>query len=218
MNSPATGGPGIIGPVRAGETLTATMDDIEDEDGLTAAVFAYQWVRSGTDIDEATSFTYTVTDDDEGKAIKVRVTFTDDDGNEGFGQIFPRFNEKLLRLGLLSRQMYADSNLLRANVSGRNLSPSSMSVEEFKDKAVEENGLFVLREWKVEDGGEEKRACRRLRLNFAVCEASGDSYAIYGYIDDGLAYKMCLSASLSPINSPEEPDARKYSKRLYFLC
>ena len=203
MNSPATGGPGIIGPVRASETLTATMDDIEDEDGLTAAVFAYQWVRFGTDIDEATSFTYTV---------------TDDDGDEGFGQIFPRFNEKLLRLGLLSRQMYADSNLLRANVSGRNLSPSSMSVEEFKDKAVEENGLFVLREWKVEDGGEEKRACRRLRLNFAVCEASGDSYAIYGYIDDGLAYKMCLGASLSPINSPEEPDARKYSKSLYFLC
>ena len=52
----------------AGETLTATTDDIEDEDGMTAAVFAYQWVRSGTDIDEATSFTYTVTDDDEGKA------------------------------------------------------------------------------------------------------------------------------------------------------
>ena len=80
MNSPATGGPGIIG------TLPATTDDIEDENGLTAAVFAYQWVRSGTDIDEATSSTYTVTDYDEGKAIKVRVTFTDDDGNEGFGQ------------------------------------------------------------------------------------------------------------------------------------
>ena len=119
------------------------------------------------------------------------------------------------RLGLLSRQMYADSSLLRANVSGRNLSPSSMSVEEFKDKAVEENGLFVLREWKVEEGGEEKRARRRLRLNFAVCEASGDSYAIYGYIDDGLAYKMCLGASLSPIKSPEEPDARKYMESLH---
>ena len=56
----------------AGETLTATTDGIEDEDGLTGVEFAYQWVRSGTDIDGATSSTYTVTDDDEGKAIKVR--------------------------------------------------------------------------------------------------------------------------------------------------
>ena len=47
--------------------------------------------------------------------------------NEGFGEIFQRFNEELLRLGLLSRQMYADSSLVRANVSGRSLSPINMS-------------------------------------------------------------------------------------------
>ena len=81
-NSPATGGPGITGTVWAGETLTATTDWIEDEDGLTGAVFTYQWVRSDTDIEGATGSTYTVTDDDEGQAIKVRVTFTDDAGNE----------------------------------------------------------------------------------------------------------------------------------------
>ena len=81
-NSPATGGPGIIGNVWAGETLTATTEDIEDEDGLTGADFSYQWVRSGAAIDGATSSTYTVTDDDEGKAIQVRVTFTDDARNE----------------------------------------------------------------------------------------------------------------------------------------
>ena len=80
-NSPATGGPGITGTVQAGETLTATTDGIEDEDGLTGAVFAYQWVRSDTDIEGAASSTYTVTGDDEGKAIQVRVTFTDDAGN-----------------------------------------------------------------------------------------------------------------------------------------
>ena len=40
----------------------------------------------------------------------------------------------------MSRQMYADSSLVRANVSGRNLSRSGMSVEEFKEKAVEEMG------------------------------------------------------------------------------
>ena len=80
-NSPATGGPGITGTVQAGETLTATTDGIEDEDGLTGAVFAYQWVRSDTDIEGAASSNYTVTGDDEGKPIQVRVTFTDDAGN-----------------------------------------------------------------------------------------------------------------------------------------
>ena len=80
-NSPATGGPGIIGNVWAGETLTATTDLIEDEDGLTGAVFSYQWVRSDTDIEGAASSNYTVTGDDEGKPIQVRVTFTDDAGN-----------------------------------------------------------------------------------------------------------------------------------------
>ena len=81
-NSPATGGPGIIGSLLAGETLTATTENIEDEDGLTGAVFAYQWLRSDTDIEGAISSTYTMTDDDAGKAIQVRVTFSDDAGNE----------------------------------------------------------------------------------------------------------------------------------------
>ena len=80
-NSPATGGPGITGTVQAGETLTATTGGIEDEDGLTGAVFTYQWVRSGTDIEGAASSNYTVTGADEGKPIQVRVTFTDDAGN-----------------------------------------------------------------------------------------------------------------------------------------
>ena len=81
-NSPATGGPGIIGSLLAGETLTATTENIEDEDGLTGAVFAYQWLRSDTDIEGAISSTYTMTDDDAGKAIQVRVIFSDDAGNE----------------------------------------------------------------------------------------------------------------------------------------
>ena len=87
-NSPATGGPGIDGSPRAGETLTATTSGIADEDGMTGAAFAYQWIRhdlstaTDTDIEGATGSTYTVTSADEGKALKVRVTFTDDAGNE----------------------------------------------------------------------------------------------------------------------------------------
>ena len=79
-------------------------------------------------------------------------------GDEGFGEIFQRFNEELLRLGLLSRQMYVDSSLVRANVSGRNLSESGMSVEEFKEKAVEENRLFVLRKREIDEDGDERES------------------------------------------------------------
>ena len=87
-NIPATGAPAVSGTVRVGETLTATTEGIEDEDGLTGAVFAYQWVRrdlktnTDTDIPGVMGSTYTVTGEDAGKAIKVRVTFTDDAGNE----------------------------------------------------------------------------------------------------------------------------------------
>ena len=44
-NTPATGVPGIDGLPVLGQTLTATTSGIADEDGMTAAVFAYQWIR-----------------------------------------------------------------------------------------------------------------------------------------------------------------------------
>ena len=86
-NSPATGPPTITGTARVGETLTADASDIEDPDGLSNAVFAYQWIRhdladqTDADIPGETAQTYTVTSDDEAKGLKVRVTFTDDAGN-----------------------------------------------------------------------------------------------------------------------------------------
>ena len=87
-NNPATGAPGISGTAGAGETLTATTSAIQDEDGMTGAVFAYQWVRhdlateTDTEIEGATGRTYDVAAEDGGKALKVRVNFTDDAGNE----------------------------------------------------------------------------------------------------------------------------------------
>ena len=81
-NSPATGQPTISGTIQVGETLTADTSGIADEDGLTSAVYQYQWLADGADIAGATSSTYTVTDADEGAIITVRVSFTDDAGNE----------------------------------------------------------------------------------------------------------------------------------------
>ncbi len=80
-NSPATGAPAISGTVQVGETLTADTSGIADTDGLTNATFSYQWLADDSEISGATGSSYTLTDSDEGKAIKVRASFTDDAGN-----------------------------------------------------------------------------------------------------------------------------------------
>ena len=85
-NNPATGAPTISGTAQVGETLTADTSGIADADGLNGETIAYQWVSSDgttdTDIENATGSTYTLVDADRGRSVKVRVTFTDDGGNE----------------------------------------------------------------------------------------------------------------------------------------
>ena len=77
-NSPATGAPTISGTAQVGETLTADTSAIADADGMSGAVFSYQWLANGADVAGATSDTYTPVADDVGKAIKVKVSFRDD--------------------------------------------------------------------------------------------------------------------------------------------
>ena len=83
-NSAATGQPTITGTAQVGETLTADTSGISDTNGLTNVQYTYQWVRNDgntdTDISGATAKSYTLTSDDQGKTIKVRVSFSDDDG------------------------------------------------------------------------------------------------------------------------------------------
>ena len=81
-NSPATGAPAITGTAQVGETLTADTSGIADADGLANATYSFQWLADDTEIAGATSLTYTLVDADEGKAIEVEVTFTDDADNE----------------------------------------------------------------------------------------------------------------------------------------
>ena len=86
VNNPATGAPTISGAAQVGEALTADTSGIADTDGLVNATFRYQWMRndgtSETDIQNATGSTYTLVDNDEGQTIKVKVSFTDDAGND----------------------------------------------------------------------------------------------------------------------------------------
>ena len=49
------------------------MDDVS---------YSYQWLADDTDIDEATGSSHTLTGDDQGKTIKVKVSFTDDAENQ----------------------------------------------------------------------------------------------------------------------------------------
>ena len=80
-NAPATGAPGMDGSPLPGQTLTANTSGIQDEEGMTGAVFAYQWLADDAPAANATASTYAVAAADVGKALKVRVTFTDDAGN-----------------------------------------------------------------------------------------------------------------------------------------
>ena len=81
-NTAATGTPTIGGTPQVGEALSASTSGISDADGLDNARFGYQWIRTDTDIQGATGATYTAVDADEGKELKVRVSFTDDAGHE----------------------------------------------------------------------------------------------------------------------------------------
>ena len=84
-NHPATGSP-IIAGIQVGQTLAASTTGIADTDGLTNAAYSYQWIAndgsSDSDIADATASAYTLVARDAGKTVKVRVSFTDDGGNE----------------------------------------------------------------------------------------------------------------------------------------
>ena len=84
-NTPATGAPTITGTPRVGQTLTAVTTAIMDDDGLTGVSYTYQWIRvdggTETNIAGAMASTYTLVADDQGKTIKVKVSFTDDASN-----------------------------------------------------------------------------------------------------------------------------------------
>ena len=72
-NNQATGLPTVSGTAQAGETLTASTDGIADADGLTSVEYSYQWLADNAEMEGATGSTYTLTDAEVGKSIKVKV-------------------------------------------------------------------------------------------------------------------------------------------------
>ena len=84
-NHVATGEPAITGTAQAGQVLTADASPIVDDRRADPRSFTYQWIRVDADgtsneaeISGETDATYTLTDDDVGKKVKVQVSFTDE--------------------------------------------------------------------------------------------------------------------------------------------
>ena len=80
VSDAATGQPTVTGKAQVGHTLIADTGGIVDVDGLPLG-FTWQWIRVvgelEADISGASSRTYTLTADDRGRTIKVKVSFTD---------------------------------------------------------------------------------------------------------------------------------------------
>jgi len=60
-----------------GETLTV---DLVDSNGTSSSTITYQWQAGASDIADATSETYTITDAEAGQSIQVLLSYVDDDG------------------------------------------------------------------------------------------------------------------------------------------
>ena len=81
VNDLPTGEVTIDGQATENATLTANTGTLDDADGLGA--LSYQWQRSNDsgdfeNIENATSETYTLGDDDVGREVRVVVSYTDD--------------------------------------------------------------------------------------------------------------------------------------------
>ena len=77
VNHPPTGVVTISGTAAVGEILTADASTVMDPDGPSTLEFSYQWLADASPIAGATSQTYTLTANEIGKKIRVRVSYID---------------------------------------------------------------------------------------------------------------------------------------------
>ena len=131
--------PTITGTPWVGETQTADASAITDSDGLVNATFSYQWIRNNgsadSDIVGATGTTYLLAAEDEGKTIKVRVSFTDDGGNDetrfsaATAQVWEAYLESELTAGRNTDIFPVETGFARFGNLGGTLSPDEFVLE-----------------------------------------------------------------------------------------
>ena len=83
VNDSPSGRVQVNGTAIQGQTLSADPSGISDPDGLSNAVFTYQWRRGDVEIMGETAPTLTLTQTDVGATIRVMVRFVDDLGFGG---------------------------------------------------------------------------------------------------------------------------------------
>uniref|UniRef100_Q3AR79 DUF4347 domain-containing protein n=1 Tax=Chlorobium chlorochromatii (strain CaD3) TaxID=340177 RepID=Q3AR79_CHLCH len=81
INDAPTGSIYITGAATKGQILTVNTGTLSDADGLNGE-FTYQWQANEIDITGATSSSYTLTNDDVGKNIRVVASYTDNHGTK----------------------------------------------------------------------------------------------------------------------------------------
>ena len=177
-NSPATGAPTISGTAQVGQMLTASTSDISDDDGLADAIFTYQWTANdGTedrDIQNATGSTYTVGADDEGKTIKVRVSFTDDRGNQE-----TRTSDATAAVAAIPNSAATGAPTISGTAQvGQTLTASTSDISDSDGLA---NAIFTYR-WIANDGTEDTD----------IQDATGSTYTV-GADDEGKTIKVRVS-------------------------
>ena len=86
QSSSSSRAPTVKGIAQVGETLTVDTTGIDTGPGRSTPAFSYQWISNdgttNTDIPDATDSTYTLVAEDEGKTIKVEVSFTNSQGTK----------------------------------------------------------------------------------------------------------------------------------------
>ena len=122
LDDAPTGSVMVSGLAQQGQTLTADTSTLSDADGL--GTLSYQWKADGTDINGATSSSYTLTQEDVSKIVTVVINYTDNEGTP----------ESILSLGTNSvtfvvngHTIEPNANLEGANLSGANLENAKLS-------------------------------------------------------------------------------------------
>ena len=177
-NSAATGAPTISGTAQVGQMLTASTSGISDSDGLANAIYTYQWIANDgtedTDIQDATGSTYTVGADDEGKTIKVRVSFTDDGGNQE-----TRTSDVTVAVAAIPNSAATGAPTISGTAQvGQMLTASTSGISDSNGLA---NAIFTY-QWIANDGTEDTD----------IQDATGSTYTV-GADDEGKTIKVRVS-------------------------
>ena len=166
INDDPTGSVTITGTVEEDQTLTANITALQDADGLptVADAFTYQWQRNTganggfENIENATSETYTLSDADVGRNIRVVVNYTDDGG----------MDESLTSAATAAVENVNDTPTGEVTISGQATENAELTAN--TDTLADDDGLGTLNyQWQRSDGSGDFEN---------IANATGETYSL----------------------------------------